>query len=110
MRKGGQIVLTENHETKNKSLAEIILDPDCDAPVILHDARGAEHAFDRVATLTLDGRLYAMLTPRPEERIARGGVFAFEYDPEIDELQCVVDETLYERVYDAYLSLFRRQQ
>lgn len=91
---------------KSSELAKILFDPENQRPVILRDARGTEHRFVHVATVSLDDAIYALLTPHAEEGIARGGVFAFLYDPERDDLECVVDEERYERIYREYQKLF----
>ena len=91
-----------------RSLAEKLLDPECDDDITLYDEDDNEIVFGQVAVIPMDGSLYAILTPvTPVEGVEEGAgiVFVLEEIDDEEALSVVSDEATVDRVFDEYEAL-----
>lgn len=88
-----------------RSLAEKILDPDCDEDITLYDEDGNETVFGQVAVIPEEGKVYVILTPvTPIEGVGEGEGIVFLLD-EVDGeevISVVTDEATVDRIFDEY--------
>ena len=87
-----------------KSLLESLFDPDNDENLVLTDVDGREEEFEQIATIPLDGEVYALLHPVEEEEDIVV-IFRLIDDGDNETLVFESDEEKQQRVYNAYNDL-----
>jgi len=100
--KGGKakpIADDEIYETE-KSIYDILMDDEDNDNIFLFDEDGKEVEFEQIATVPLNGKIYAVLQPVDDPEIEDDEAVVFQINAEDDEIEIVEDDDIAEKVLD----------
>lgn len=100
-------------EKKEPTLFEALLDPDYSDPVVLFDGEGGSRLFDKVCTVPIDDRMFAVVSPRePMEGVPEGTAIVYEmgYIDGNERLMPVPDDNIVRQVFAEYQRMYEEYQ
>ena len=82
---------------------DMILDPECNEPILLYNEKGDQVRFEQIALIPMDGEPYAILKPIGHlEGYEEGTGLVFLIDTEEERLSLVCDMNLIDRIFEVY--------
>ncbi len=87
---------------------EMILDENCDRPIVLTDNNGEKHIFEQIATIPFDKRMFVILVEKEdyESGNTENSGYVFEIDTDNMKLYIVDNEETISQVFEIYDRLF----
>lgn len=87
-----------------KTIYDILADPNDTDNVVLTDIDGEETEFEQIATIVLEDETYCILSPLDENGVAsdEGWVFCLKDSEEQQLLELVTDEEIIDKVFGEY--------
>lgn len=87
---------------------EMILDENCDRPIVLTDNNGEKHIFEQIATIPFDKRMFVILVEKEDYESGNTEEAGYVFEIDTDNMQLYIvdnDETI-SHVFEIYDRLF----
>ena len=92
----------------NRNPIDMILDENCDEPIVLYNGNNEEVAFEQIAVVPYDGEIYVILKPVEDmEGVEEDEALVFVIDEYEDESALVIvdDDRLIDIVFKEYYEM-----